>query len=113
MLKTLQRSRQLAPGVAAPRPKKPPRPPRVKTDSATRGAASREPVVTLGRRQAEKDLTSRARKLGVRMTTEEISDAVSAMPYAWFIWERDKTDTRFAWIPPCRKEFDREEDWQW
>ena len=40
-------------------------------------------------------------------------DAVTTMPYSWFIWEKGKTDTRFAWIPPCRKEFDREEDWQW
>ena len=39
--------------------------------------------------------------------------AVSAMPYSWFVWERDTPQTLFKWIPPCRKEFDREEDWQW
>lgn len=40
--------------------------------------------------------------------------AVSAMPYAWFVWTQIKTaqqNTRFMWIPPCRKEMEREEDY--
>ena len=39
--------------------------------------------------------------------------AVSAMPYSWFVWQREHagTPTRFTWIPPCRKEMEREEDY--
>ena len=45
-------------------------------------------------------------------------DAVTTMPYSWFVWEfpqiphEEHETTEFRWIPPCRKEFDREEDWR-
>ncbi len=36
------------------------------------------------------------------------------MPYAWFVWERTKAkyqNTRVRWLPPSKKEFDRDSDW--
>jgi hypothetical protein len=38
----------------------------------------------------------------------------TAMPYCWLHWDREKPKhqrTRFAWIPPSKKDFNREEDW--
>jgi len=40
--------------------------------------------------------------------------AVTQMPYAWFVWDRDKDKyqrTRVKWIPPCRKDFEKEGDY--
>jgi hypothetical protein len=40
--------------------------------------------------------------------------AVSNMPYSWFVWYsggRECGGTRFVWIPPSRKDFEREEDY--
>lgn len=37
--------------------------------------------------------------------------AVSAMPYAWFIWRKGSTETTFRWIPHCRKEMERDGDY--
>jgi hypothetical protein len=40
-------------------------------------------------------------------------DVSTQMPYAWFVWDREflRSPTRVRWIPPSRKEYDREEDW--
>jgi hypothetical protein len=40
--------------------------------------------------------------------------AGTAMPYCWLHWDRQKPKhqrTRYAWIPPSKKQFNREEDW--
>lgn len=38
--------------------------------------------------------------------------AASATAYCWIVWDRDEPgDTRFQWIPPCRKALDRPEDY--
>lgn len=40
--------------------------------------------------------------------------SATMMPYAWFMWDREKSKyspARVRWIPPCKKEFDRDEDW--
>jgi len=41
--------------------------------------------------------------------------AVTMMPYAWFVWRpggEDQGSTRFMWIPPCRKDLEREGDYE-
>lgn len=41
-------------------------------------------------------------------------EAVSNMPYSWFVWYnggRECEGTHFHWIPPSRKDFEREEDY--
>lgn len=40
--------------------------------------------------------------------------AVTQMPYAWFAFDKEKSkyqQTRVNWIPPCRKEYERDTDW--
>lgn len=38
--------------------------------------------------------------------------AASQMPYAWIVWRRNGDgDTRVRWIPPCRKEMEKEGDY--
>jgi hypothetical protein len=37
--------------------------------------------------------------------------ASTATAYAWVVWYRGITDTRYRWIPPCRARLDRDEDW--
>lgn len=40
--------------------------------------------------------------------------AVSNMPYSWFAWKKERVgglDTWFTWIPPSRKQFEKEEDY--
>ena len=38
--------------------------------------------------------------------------ASTATGYAWLIWEKGFTDeTRFSWIPPCRKRLERDGDY--
>ena len=36
----------------------------------------------------------------------------SATSYAWFVWEHGKQGTEVVWIPPCRNELERDEDWR-
>lgn len=39
--------------------------------------------------------------------------ASTATAYAWVVWHAGSQDrsTRFLWIPPCRAELERDEDW--
>lgn len=37
--------------------------------------------------------------------------ASTATAYAWVVWQRGETDTRFRWIPPCRKRLERAGDY--
>jgi hypothetical protein len=37
--------------------------------------------------------------------------ASTATAYAWVVWERGQKDTRFRWIPPCRKALERVDDY--
>jgi hypothetical protein len=38
--------------------------------------------------------------------------ASTATGYAWLVWEKDSSDgTALVWIPPCRKHFERDEDY--
>ena len=39
--------------------------------------------------------------------------AVTQMPYAWFVWDHgvDTGETVVRWIPPCRKEMERDDDY--
>ena len=40
--------------------------------------------------------------------------AVSATAYAWLVWEKEKLGTsRVMWIPPCRKELEKDIDYKW
>jgi len=36
--------------------------------------------------------------------------AASATAYSWVIWLAGENDTRFRWIPPCRKRLERKGD---
>ncbi|MBN7758952.1 methyltransferase [Nitratireductor aquimarinus] len=36
----------------------------------------------------------------------------TATAYCWLVWIDGETDTRFQWIPPCRKRLERPEDYQ-
>lgn len=39
-------------------------------------------------------------------------NASTATGYAWIVWEKGFNDsTRLVWIPPCRKKFERNEDY--
>lgn len=39
-------------------------------------------------------------------------DASTATAYAWFIWDINHAGkTEFLWIPPCRKQLERDEDY--
>lgn len=37
--------------------------------------------------------------------------ASTATSYCWIIWAKDQADTRFKWIPPCRKRLERASDY--
>ncbi len=39
--------------------------------------------------------------------------ASTATAYAWFVWQpyRVENDTKFIWIPPCRKELEKDSDY--
>ena len=41
------------------------------------------------------------------------SKVSSATSYAWFVWKKPtiKSETKVLWIPPCRKELEKEEDY--
>jgi len=40
-------------------------------------------------------------------------NASTATGYAWFVWEKDATETpRLAWVPPCRKQLERASDYE-
>lgn len=36
--------------------------------------------------------------------------ASTATSYTWLVWIDGETDTKFVWIPPCRKALEREDD---
>jgi hypothetical protein len=39
--------------------------------------------------------------------------ASTATGYCWLVWEkRKRTQTRLVWIPPCRKDLERERDYE-
>lgn len=39
-------------------------------------------------------------------------DASTATEYCWAVWRKLRPEyTQLIWIPPCRAEFDRDEDW--
>lgn len=38
-------------------------------------------------------------------------DASTATAYCWIVWRKGEADTRFKWIPPCKKQLDRDTDW--
>ena len=42
------------------------------------------------------------------------SKVSSATSYAWFVWKKPtiKSQTKVLWIPPCRKELEKEEDYK-
>ena len=37
--------------------------------------------------------------------------ASTATSYCWLVWINGETNTRFVWIPPCRRQLERESDW--
>jgi hypothetical protein len=37
-------------------------------------------------------------------------DASTATAYCWLVWEAGSTGTKFVWIPPCRRQLQRESD---
>ena len=38
--------------------------------------------------------------------------ASTATGYAWFVWMADAKETELVWIPPCRKAFERDADYE-
>jgi len=36
----------------------------------------------------------------------------TATAYCWLIWRKGETGTRFGWMPPCRKQFERKSDYE-
>lgn len=38
-------------------------------------------------------------------------NATTATSYCWVVFHKDAKETHFRWIPPCRKELERESDW--
>lgn len=36
--------------------------------------------------------------------------ASTATAYCWLVWVQGETETRYMWIPPCRKDLERETD---
>jgi hypothetical protein len=36
----------------------------------------------------------------------------TATAYCWLIWQQGETETRFGWIPPCRKRLERKSDYE-
>lgn len=36
----------------------------------------------------------------------------TATAYCWVVWIRNQSDTRLAWIPPCRKRLERASDYE-
>jgi hypothetical protein len=37
-------------------------------------------------------------------------EASTATSYAWIVWKRGARDTKFVWIPPCRRQLQKPED---
>lgn len=37
--------------------------------------------------------------------------ASTATGYAWFVWQKDDTGPRLAWVPPCRRSLERPGDY--
>jgi hypothetical protein len=40
------------------------------------------------------------------------ADGSTATAYCWLLWMRDVPGTKLVWIPPCRKQLERPEDYQ-
>lgn len=38
-------------------------------------------------------------------------EASTATSYTWLVWLDGETETRLVWIPPCRRQLERETDW--
>lgn len=38
--------------------------------------------------------------------------ASTATGYAWFVWEKDCSDQRLAWVPPCRRSLEKPADYE-
>lgn len=38
-------------------------------------------------------------------------DGSTATAYAWLVWQKGKTETRFRWIQPCRRKLERSYDY--
>jgi hypothetical protein len=38
-------------------------------------------------------------------------EASTATSYCWLVWIDGETGTRLVWIPPCRRQLERESDW--
>ncbi|WP_066045580.1 methyltransferase [Blastomonas sp. CCH5-E3] len=38
--------------------------------------------------------------------------AASATAYSWIVWVAGQSDTRFRWLPPCRKRLERPSDYE-
>lgn len=43
---------------------------------------------------------------------EVVKSHASAFLYTWIIWEKGKTETKYVWIPPCKKTLERSEDYE-
>lgn len=47
------------------------------------------------------------------MPGEVVRNSGSTVDYAWFVWiEGDYDETRLVWIPPCRKDLEKESDYE-
>jgi hypothetical protein len=38
-------------------------------------------------------------------------EASTATSYCWLVWKEHQAGTRLMWIPPCRRQLERESDW--
>lgn len=43
--------------------------------------------------------------------TGKLKRPSTATAYAWIVWHRGTTETRMRWIPPCRRQLEREGDY--
>jgi hypothetical protein len=41
-----------------------------------------------------------------------LANGSTATSYCWLIWMKGREGTKFHWIPPCRKQLERKEDYQ-
>lgn len=48
----------------------------------------------------------------VPMVKGRLDPSIStATSYCWMVWITGASDTKFVWIPPCKKKLDRADDW--